>query len=132
MITLENINRWFTIQPSNPMDVVNAIIAIGNESTDPSKGYLTGGWLAMGIGVIPVHTVWPTKEGMYEFHKKKSRTGEWEPDPRIVRIGEFINACGGFENMQAFFYEVKKHYKGSMRSLENAWDGIGQWKGFKI
>lgn len=130
MITLESINHWFVIQPSDPMEVVNAIISIGNESTDPSKGYTAGGgWMGIG-GSVPVHTVWPTKEGMYEFHKKNPRTGEWEPDPRIVRIGEFINACGGLENMQAFYYEVKKHYNGSMRSLENSWDGIGQWKGF--
>ena len=78
MITLESINRWFVIQPSDPMKVVNAIISIGNESTDPSKGYTAGGWMGIG-GSVPVHTVWPTKEGMYEFHKKNPRTGEWEP-----------------------------------------------------
>ena len=65
---------------------------------------------------------------MYEFHKKNLRTGEWEPDPRIVKIGNFINQCGGIENMRAFYYEVKKHYNGSMRSLEYAWAGIGEWK----
>lgn len=131
MVTLEQINRWFVVQPSDPMEVVDAIISIGNESTDPSKAYQAGGWSAMGFGgirTVPVHTVWPTKEGMYEFHKKNARTGEWEPDPRIVKIGDFINRCGGFDNMQAFFYEVKKHYNGSMRSLESAWGGIGQWK----
>lgn len=59
---------------------------------------------------------------------KNARTGKWEPDPMIVKIGDFINRCGGFDNMQAFFYEVKKHYNGNMRSLECAWGGIGQWK----
>lgn len=42
------------------MEVVNAIISIGNESTDPSKGYTAGGWSAMGFGgmrTVPEHTV---------------------------------------------------------------------------
>jgi hypothetical protein len=125
MITIKEIER-ICDGTHTGTDIVKAIIEIGNESTDATKAYYGGGVIMIG-GNIPKTLVWPTKENMFEFHKQDLVTKEWHPDPRILKLGIFVDSCGGFELMQQVFYAVKKEYHGSMRSLEYAWKGIGGW-----
>lgn len=108
-------------------DLCDELVAIGKEALDYNKpiggcGYYDrlGKW----------HNVYEPKENDLDFHVKDPITGKFKPDPRVVRIGEIINKEGGLSLMQAAFYEVKYSHAGTIKALEYAWHGIGEWIGY--
>lgn len=108
--------------------IVEFLIEIGNESLDPSKEYTAGGWIAIG-GAMPLHQVWPPKEGKYPFHIKDLITDKCVPDPRVTMIGRYLYQYGGLNLMQRVYNGMNElGYKGSLRALDYAWNGIGSWQ----
>lgn len=128
MVTLQTIKDTFESPNGFRLKtIVEFLMEIGNESTDPSKAYVAGGMFCIG-GAIPQHEVWPTKDGKYEFHIKDNVTGEFVPDPRVTMIGRYLYSVGGVELMQRAYYGLDElGYKGSKRSLGWAWNGLGSW-----
>jgi hypothetical protein len=109
--------------------VADILIEIGNESLDKSKP--TGQFV--GYRGVSILEEWSVKDGHSPFHKKDLITNQWNPDPRVILIGKLINEIGevsqeGFAYMQEAYYDVMKKYHGSIRLLEYAWKGIGQWQ----
>lgn len=92
------------------------IIMIGNEALNPKDTYES----LIGELMRP-------REGRMEFYFKDT-DGNWIPDSRIVKLGNYINEKGGFAAMQEIFELVMSKYKGSESNLEKAWNGIGEWE----
>jgi hypothetical protein len=66
----------------------------------------------------------PNRGNQHEgsFLDKKTR-------PRTVEIGQALCRIGGHELMIKAHFEVSKLKGFSARSLEMAWDGVGDWRG---
>lgn len=131
MITNSDIDNMFQ-KGCSAQDIVDAIVSIGDETLDFSKPQLGGGWSSMSIGGgisnVPVHTWYPDKEGCYQFHRYDPLTEEFKPDSRILRIGLYLHQIGGLRAMQAIYEATKSKNRGSMRSLDYAWNNLGDWR----
>jgi hypothetical protein len=130
MVTMHDIDQMFQ-NGCTTSQIVDAIISIGDESLDFTKPQYGGGFTTLGIGgihTIPVHKYYPDKEGCYQFHKYDSITEEMKPDPRIIKIGLYIHQIAGLKGMQSIYEAVRPKNQGSMRSLEWAWDNVGEWR----
>ena len=108
--------------------VADILVEIGNESLDKTKP--TGQFVGY-LGVILEE--WTQKESYRPFFRKDSITNKWNPDPRVIFIGQVINEIGGEKEdglsyMQETYYNVGKKFHGSTRELEYAWKGIGYWQ----
>lgn len=131
MITNSDIDVMFR-QGCSAQDIVDAIVAIGDEALDFSKPQLGGGFSAMSLGGglanVPLHTWYPDKDGCYQFHRYDPLTEEYKPDSRILRIGLYLHQIGGLRAMQAIYDATKTKNRGSMRSLDWAWNNLGEWR----
>lgn len=109
--------------------VADIIIEIGNESLNRFKP--TGSHVGMRGGAILEE--WSVKDDCNPFHVKDRVTNKWLPDPRIILIGKLINEVGrvsgeGLQYMQEAYYDTMRKYHGSVRNLDYAWSGIGNWQ----
>ncbi len=66
-------------------------------------------------------------------HSAKRRNAA---EDQLHRLGEALNATGGFELMQAVYTaiedvhpDLRYSYGSAMRCLECTWSGIGRWQG---
>ena len=119
-------------QGCSAQDIVDTIVSIGDEALDFTKPHLGGGWSGMsvsgGIVNVPLHTWFSDKEGCYQFHRFDPLTEEFKPDSRILRIGLYLHQIGGLGAMRAIYEATKSKNKGSMRSLDYAWNNLGDWR----